>query len=154
MLWIRHKNEQQWGRVFFSSCISMKGPTWICINLFSRHICTTLFWSHLSILSIHMVYSLKKRDISPFLPFLFSVCTYLMRQNKEADIKVLHRYVTYLGSAGGPTDETSFWFLCIHGQDNGCPYDRQFRFTMNLHVSFHSLGRSNSTWQSMEIVSH
>jgi len=100
-----------------------------------------------------MVYSLKDRDTSLLLSFLFSVCMYLVRQNKEVNVKVLRHCVMYLWAVLAALQmKCHFGFCALMEKARGCPYDKQFRFTLCFwtNVSFHPAGRGNSTWQSVE----
>lgn len=55
--------------------------TRICVNQLPRFVHTTLSWSQLSILTIHHIFFEKETLL---LSFPFSVCTFLIRQRKEA----------------------------------------------------------------------
>lgn len=63
------------------------------------------------------------------------------------------RYVMYLWAVLEALQmKCHLGFCAFMEKAKGYPYDKQFRFTPNLHVSFHPMGRGNSTWQSVEIV--
>lgn len=106
---------------FFFHRNTRKGSTGICINLLSWFVYTTLFWSHLSILSIHDIFFEKQTLL---LSFVFSVCTFLMRQNKEVEVKLLPSFDMYLWEVLGALQGKHHFKCCAFmGKAKRCPYD-------------------------------
>lgn len=145
------------GRVFFSS-LSLYFKERVYLELHKSAFKACLYYLVL-VTSEYLVHSRvtffeKERHFSLlFLSFLFSIYTYLMRQNREMNVKVLRHYVPYLCAVLETLQmKCHFGFCAFMGKAKGHPYDKQFRFTPNLHVSFHPTGRGNSTWQSVENV--